>query len=64
MKSRGYVAVAILAIVALLVWIAQKTSMAFLTPNATDFVGGLAVGLVVSAGIAWLATNVGTTTRS
>ena len=57
-------AVVILAIVALLIWIAQKTSIAFLTPNQTDFVGGLVVGLLIAGAIAWWAETAGTTTRS
>ena len=57
-------AVVILAIVALVVWIAQKTPIAFLTVNQTDFVGGLFVGLLIAGAIAWWAQKVGTTTRS
>ena len=56
--KRTYI-MAALAIVALLIWIAQSTSFAFLPRNATDFVGGFASGLIIGTVIAWWAENAG-----
>ena len=57
--KRTYVLSA-LAVLSLLVWIAQKTPMAFLTPNQADFVGGLTTGLIVGTAMAWWAGRAGT----
>ena len=45
----------ILAIVALLVWIVQKTPAAFLPEDGTDFVGGAAIGLWIGVVVNWFA---------
>lgn len=47
--------ITILAILALLVWLAQKTPVAFLPPDQTDFAGGLFAGLFLGAVISWWA---------
>jgi len=45
----------ILAVLALIVWIVQKTPVAFLPEDAVDFVGGAAIGLWIGVIVNWLA---------
>ena len=52
--------ITILAILAIILAAIQYTPLAFLSKDAADFVGGLAVGLSIGAIISWLATRSGT----
>jgi len=51
--AMGKRTILILAVLALLVAIAQKTPLAFLSPDTADFVWGLTVGLGIGALVAW-----------
>jgi hypothetical protein len=51
--------ITILAILAIVVAAMQKTSLAFMSPDAADFVWGLAGGLSLGAIVAWIATGTG-----
>ena len=43
-----------LAAIAIALAVLQQTGLAFLSPDATDFVEGLAVGLSIGAVVSWL----------
>jgi hypothetical protein len=47
----------ILAILAIIVWVLQFTSLAFLPKDAADFAGGLAAGLSIGAVVSWVVTR-------
>jgi NhaP-type Na+/H+ or K+/H+ antiporter len=51
----GKRAILVLAILALVVAILQKTPLAFLPEDAADFAWGCAIGLTIGAVISWLA---------
>ncbi len=48
--------ITILAVLAIIVGLMQKTSMAFLAPDSQDFVWGLAAGLSFGAIVSWIVT--------
>jgi hypothetical protein len=47
----------VLAVLALVVAVIQKTSLAFLSPDAADFVWGLAGGLWIGVIVSWIASR-------
>ena len=53
------ITVIVLAVIAFIVALLQRTSYAFLTPSQTDFVGGLTIGLGIGAVMAWFAEKPG-----
>jgi hypothetical protein len=55
----GRKTITILAVLAIVIAVMQKTSLAFMPPDAADFVWGLAAGLSLGAVVAWIATGTG-----
>ena len=53
----GKRALLVLAIVAAILWIVQKTPMAFLPEDGTDFIGGAAIGLWIGVVVNRLAAR-------
>ncbi len=51
----GKRALLVLAIIAVILWIVQKTPMAFLPEDGMDFVGGAAIGLWIGVVVNWFA---------
>ena len=49
----------VLAILAIIVAVLQKTPAAFLSQGASDFVSGAAAGLTIGAAVAWYAGRAG-----
>ena len=54
-RQVGKRALLVLAVIAVILWIVQKTPMAFLPEDAVDFVGGAAIGLWIGVVVNWFA---------
>lgn len=49
--------ISVLAVVSIALFALQYTPLAFLSEDASDFMGGLAVGLLIGAIFSWIATR-------